>query len=96
MADEDDINDSADGDWFDSEVSLPMDAKMVVVEEMVVKTEEDDEGWNSEDEVEDFTEGDNEIVEQGKALLALHPNANGTTPRTPRIRYQNPNHCNAL
>jgi hypothetical protein len=35
---------------------------------MVVKMEEDDEGWNSEDEIQAHTEGDEEILVEGRAL----------------------------
>ena len=82
--------DSCDLDWFDASESLPMDAKIEMVEEMVVKMEGDDEGWNSEDEVEEYAEGDDEILAQGKALLAV--GSNSLTPRTPRARRQNQNH----
>ena len=67
-----------------------MESKTEIVEEMVVKMEEDDEGWNSEDEIQAHTEGDEEILAAGRALLAQDPHSPIT--RTPRLRFQNPNH----
>jgi hypothetical protein len=64
-----------------------MEAKIEVVEEMVMKTEEDDAGWNSEEDVNEYTEGDDEIVRQGKALALLD-----TSTQARRKRTQNPNH----
>ena len=84
---EDPIDMTGDTDWFDGENSLPMEAKIEVVEEMVMKTEEDDAGWNSEEDVNEYTEGDDEIVRQGKALALLD-----TSTQARRKRTQNPNH----
>jgi hypothetical protein len=60
---------------------------------MVVKMEEDDEGWNSEDEIQACTEGDEEILAEGRALLAQGPLSSIT--RAPRQRFQNLNHSRA-
>ena len=87
---EDPIDVTGDADWFDGENSLPMEAKIEVVEEMVMKTEEDDAGWNSEEDVNDYTEGDDEIVRQGKALALLD-----TSTQARRKRAQNPNHAHS-
>ena len=73
--------------------SLDLATKTEMVEELVVKMECDDEGWNSEDEIQQYSEGDDEIVKQGQALLLLSPD--GDTPRTPRICYQNRNHAHS-
>jgi hypothetical protein len=55
-----------------------------------MKMEDDDAGWNSEEDVDECTEGDDEIVRQGKALALLDPNPMGS-----RKRHQNPNHVHA-
>ena len=90
----DDTDDANDADWFDQEESLPMETKTEIVEEMVVKMEEDDEGWNSEDDIQAYTEGDEEILAEGRALLAQDPHSSIT--RTPRLRFQNPNHSRTI
>ena len=79
-----------DAEWFDEEQPLPMEGKTRVVEEMVMKMEDDDAGWNSEEDVDEYTEGDDEIVRQGKALALLDPSPMGS-----RKRHQNPNHLHA-
>ena len=72
-----------------------MESKTGMVEEMVVKMEEDDGGWNScEDEMQAHTEGDEEILAEGRALLAQDPHSSIT--RTPRLRFQNPNHSRTI
>jgi len=86
-------NDDAEDDWFDMEESLDIATKTEMVEELVVKMECDDEGWNSEDEIQGYSEGDDEIVKQGQALLLLSPD--GDLPRTPRTCYQNRNHTHS-
>ena len=87
---QDPIDVTGDEDWFDGESSLPMEGKIEVVEEMVVKTEDEDAGRNSEEDVDARTEGDEEVVAQGKALALLDP-----SPRASRTRHQNPNHARA-
>jgi hypothetical protein len=57
---------------------------------MVMKMEDDDAGWNSEEDIGDHEEGDDEIVRQGKALTLLDP-----SPLPPRKRAQNPNHAHS-
>ena len=89
-AKEDPIDLSGDAEWFDEEQSLPVEGKTRVVEEMVMKMEDDDAGWNSEEDVDEHTEGDDEIVRQGKALALLDPSPMGS-----RKRHQNPNHIHA-
>ena len=86
-------NDDAEDDWFDMEESLDIATKTEMVEELVVKMECDDEGWNSEDEIQGCSEGDDEIVKQGQALLLLSPD--GDLPRPPRACCQNRNHTHS-
>ena len=85
--------DDAEDDWFEMEESLDVATKTEMVEELVVKMEDEDEGWNSEDEIPEYTEGDDEIVKQGQAFLLLSPD--GDLPRTPRVRFQNRNHTHS-
>ena len=82
-----------DGEWFELEDGLDEAAKTMKVEEVIMKMEDDDAGWNSEDDIDSYGEGDKEILQQGRELLLLQ--ADGDIPRTPRLRTQNPNHVHS-
>ena len=86
--------DGDDGEWFEMEEGLDETTKTRKVEEVVMKMEDDDEGWNSEDEIQEYAEGDEAILRQGRELLPL--NSYGDIPCTPRVRTQNPNHSHTI
>ena len=82
-----------DGEWFEPGNGLDEATKTMEVEEVMMEMEDDDAGWNSEDEIDSCDEGDEEVLQQGRDLLLLHPD--GDTSRTPRLRTQNPNHIHS-
>ena len=86
--------DGDDGEWFEMEEGLDETTKTRKVEEVVMKMEDDDEGWNSEDEIQECAEGDKGMLQQGRELFPLNPD--GDIPRTPRARTQNPNHSHTI
>ena len=86
--------DGDDGEWFEMEEGLDETTKTRKVEEVVMKMEDDDEGWNSEDEIQECAEGDEDTLQQGRELFPLNPD--GDIPRAPRARTQNPNHSHTI